>query len=390
MSLAPVEEKMWEKSPAKTRIKMSDDAINEKYDSRENRILTEINREKLPSFAESLKRNKYMNLQPFYQRRLRWDEKKQSRLIESFLINIPVPPIILFEKEYNFYEVMDGQQRITAIRDFYENKLRLIGLELWSELNGRTYSELPAKIRAGIDRRSISSIVIVAESTSNDEEAQLLKQETFERLNTGGEKLSRQEVRNCLYDHNLNQLLLELARYPIFAEAWGIPTDDKDPELLDNNLYIKMEDAELVLRFFTLRNVDHFSNNLETFLDIYMIKARIFSDENIKFLRELFLETINLAHQLYEKDLFKPFDPKSGTWKKKSYKAYYDAVMVGLSRHLHEGEILRSRKIRLIEETKKLFEKDESRLLTGGGKTKAEIQERIRMFDKMLSQVVGE
>ncbi|XWK88512.1 MAG: DUF262 domain-containing protein [Phormidium sp.] len=82
-----------------------------------------------------------MDLQPFYQRRLRWDEKKQSRLIESFLINIPVPPIILFEKEYNFYEVMDGQQRITAIRDFYENKLRLTGLELWSELNGRTYYE---------------------------------------------------------------------------------------------------------------------------------------------------------------------------------------------------------------------------------------------------------
>ena len=61
MSLAPVEEKMWEKSPAKTRIKMSDDAINEKYDSREKRILTEINLEKLPSFAESLKRNKYMD-----------------------------------------------------------------------------------------------------------------------------------------------------------------------------------------------------------------------------------------------------------------------------------------------------------------------------------------
>lgn len=377
-------------SHAKTRIKISDDVINEKYESGEKRIITEINREKLPSFAESLKRNKYMDLQPFYQRRLRWDEKKQSRLIESFLINIPVPPIILFEREYNFYEVMDGQQRITAIQDFYENKLRLTGLELWSELNGRTYSELPAKIRAGIDRRSISSIIIVAESTSDIEEAQLLKQETFERLNTGGEKLSRQEVRNCLYDRHLNQLLLELARYPIFAEAWGIPIDDNDPELLDNNLYKKMEDAELVLRFFALRNVEHFRNGLETFLDIYMIKASNFSEENTKFLREHFLETINLAHQVYEKHLFKPFDPKSGTWKKKSYKAYYDAVMVGLSRHLPKTEILLSRKNRLIEETKKLFEKDESRLLTGGGKTKAEIQERIRMFDEMLSQVVGE
>lgn len=109
---------------------MSDGEINDKYSSQENRILTEINREKLPSFAEALKKKGYMNVQPVYQRRPRWDAKMKSRLIESFLINIPVPPIILFEEDYNSYEVMDGQQRITAIREFYENKLKLTGLEL--------------------------------------------------------------------------------------------------------------------------------------------------------------------------------------------------------------------------------------------------------------------
>ena len=390
MPLAPVEEKMWESSPAKTRTKMSDSDITQKYELRENRILTEINREKLPSFVEALKKPGYMNVRPFYQRRARWTSKMQSRLIESFLINIPVPSIIIYEKDYNSYEVMDGQQRITAIQDFYENKLTLTGLELWPELNGRTYDKLPLKIRAGIDRRSISSIVIIAESTSDPEEALFLKQKTFERLNTGGVDLSQQEVRNCLYYGKFNELLLKLSRHPIFAEAWGIPTDDKDPELEENTLYKKMEDAELVLRFFALRNVDHFRLGMEGFLDLYMMKSLNFTDEDINYLEDIFVKTIELAHLIHGEHLFKPFDPDSQNWSKKSYKAYYDAVMVGFSRYLPESEKLIARKDRVIEETKNLFKKPESRLLTGGGKTKAEIQDRIRIFDEMLSQVIGE
>lgn len=81
MLFAPVEEKMWEKSSSKRQKKMSDGEINDKYSSQENRILTEINREKLPSFAEALKKKGYMNVQPVYQRRPRWDAKMKSRLL---------------------------------------------------------------------------------------------------------------------------------------------------------------------------------------------------------------------------------------------------------------------------------------------------------------------
>ncbi|HAT13183.1 MAG TPA: hypothetical protein DCS91_06075, partial [Microcoleaceae bacterium UBA11344] len=334
MSLAPVEEKMWEKSLSKIGTQTSEVEINKKYESGEKRILTEINREKLPNFVEALSKNpKYMNLRPFYQRRARWDIKMQSRLIESFLINIPVPPIILYEIDYNSYEVMDGQQRITAIQDFYTNKFALTGLELWPELNKLKYEQLPGKINAGLNRRSISSIVILRESTSDPEEGLFLKQKTFERLNTGGVDLSQQEVRNCLYYGKFDSLLIELARHPIFAKAWGIPIDDNSPELSTNTLYKKMEDAELVLRFFALRNVEYFRNGMEGFLDLYMMKSLGFSERDIEFLKDVFLQTLNLAHQIYEESLFKPFEPKSGNWKKTSYKAYYDAVMVGFSRH---------------------------------------------------------
>lgn len=396
MPLAPTEERMWEKSSLVNRIQMSDAEINTKYETGEQRILTEINREKLPSFFEALKKPGYMDLRPFYQRRSRWDSKMQSRLIESFLINIPVPPIILYEKEFNSYEVMDGQQRISAIKDFYENKLTLTGLELWSELNGRTYNTLPAKIRAGIDRRSISSIVLITESASSPEEALFLKQLAFERLNTGGVKLSSQEVRNCIYQGKFNSLLLELAEHPLFINAWGIPKADRSgkvelpKELVEDILYKTMGDAELILRFFALRHMPHFRQGIRGFLDLYMVKSLEFSDEDIKFLKQLFLESLKLAYQLYEDNLFKPFDWEFNNWEKRAHKAYYDAVMVGLSRHLHNRNILIERKSRVIEETKRLFREDKSKLLTGGAKSKADIHQGLCLFEDMLQQVIEE
>ncbi|NEP46574.1 MAG: DUF262 domain-containing protein [Okeania sp. SIO2H7] len=287
---------------------------------------------------------------------------------------------------------MDGQQRITAIRDFYDNKLKLTGLKIWTELEGRTYKQLPRNIQAGIDRRSISSITIITESTSSPEEALFLKQKTFERLNTGGVDASNQEVRNCLYNGKFNSLLFELANNEIFVKAWKLPPqqNQKDREIKENSLYQKMEDVELVLRFFALRNAEHFSGGMKEFLDVYMRKSLNFSDEDIKLLESIFLETITLAHEIYEEHLFKPFDPKSNTWKKRSYKAYYDAVMVGLSRHLSNAHLLKEQKSKVIEETKKLLEKDKLRLLTGQGKSKYDVQKRIQMFENMLWEFIGE
>ncbi|MGV2388595.1 MAG UNVERIFIED_CONTAM: DUF262 domain-containing protein [Microcystis novacekii LVE1205-3] len=167
MTISRTKTNPWQKRSRKDVKKLSDNEINEKYEQGERRILLEMNREKLPSFAESLKKPNYMETRPFYQRRERWDAQKQSRLIESFLMNIPVPPLILYETSYNSYEVMDGQQRITAIENFYNNKLQLTGLDIWPELEGRTYESLPAKIKDGINRRAISTIVVITESLSD-------------------------------------------------------------------------------------------------------------------------------------------------------------------------------------------------------------------------------
>ncbi|MFC0219807.1 DUF262 domain-containing protein [Pseudochelatococcus lubricantis] len=78
------------------------------------------------------------NLRPEYQRRLRWDRKKKSKLIESFIMNVPVPPVFLYEKDLGRFEVMDGQQRLNAIAEFFSGKFALDGLEIWKALTCRS------------------------------------------------------------------------------------------------------------------------------------------------------------------------------------------------------------------------------------------------------------
>lgn len=395
--LAPNEIAMWDDPPRNRKVSMHDADINEKYDLRERRIVTESNREKLPNFVDALKRPGYIDLRPYYQRRERWDKERQSRLIESFIINIPVPPLFLYERSYNSYEVMDGQQRITAIRDFYDNRFELEGLELWPELNGRKYANLPAKIRAGIDRRSISYIVLLKESAESEEEELLLKQLVFERLNTGGVKLGHQEIRNALYQSKFNSLLLDLSRKnPIFTAAWDIPpyaegeSENPPRELADDKLYQTMGDAEIVLRFFALRHYQHFRRGMQGFLDLYTIRSRNFTDVDVSTLRDLFLRTITLAHSLYGELIFRPYEPKHGRWATTAHKAFYDAVMVGLSHHLESHDMLLERREMIIQRTQELFEKHPSGTFTGRANTKADNARRIELYSEMISRVLAE
>ena len=399
MTISQTKTNPWQKRSRKDVKKLSDNEINEKYEQGERRILLEMNREKLPSFADSLKKPNYMETRPFYQRRDRWDAQKQSRLIESFLMNIPVPPLILYETSYNSYQVMDGQQRITAIENFYNNKLKLTGLDIWPELEGRTYESLPAKIKDGINRRAISTIVVITESLSDTEEALSLKQLVFERLNTGGVSLSRQEIRNCIYSGKFNELLLKLSENTIFAKAWDIPIDDKE-ELKENGFYKKMEDVELILRFFALRDTDQYTGNLSKYLDNYMMKKSLnFSDENIQEFERVFNQTIELVSNIYQDQLFKPFDSKTKTHKSKAYKVYYDAVMISFSNHLSDYQELITRKSAIIQETISLFTQDsqgithqdkklKKGLFTGEGDSKDDFKARIQIFDSLIQRVL--
>lgn len=392
--LSSSEKKMWDTPSSDRKEKMSTSEINEKYEKGEHRIVTETNREKLPNFIDALRRDDYMEVRPFYQRRSRWDEARQSKLIESFIINIPVPPIFLYEKSYNSYEVMDGQQRITAIADFYANKFALQELDLWPELNGMRYSDLPNKIRAGLDRRSISSIVLLKESAPHDEDAIFLRQLVFERLNTGGVKLERQELRNSLGSGLFNDTLFEIARYNLFREIWGL--DEFIEEELENHklpiyeksFFKKMEDIEVVLRFFALRHMDKFRYGIQDFLDLYMIRSKDFTAEDCIFLKELYYKTIDTAYAIYNINIFKTYE--EGRYSKNPVKGVYDGVMVALSYFSDKFEILISKKDRINELTITLFNEEGISALTGRASTKQDLINRIDYFKKIFEKVCTE
>jgi len=190
---------------------ITDEEIAARYTTGEIRIVTDQARTQLAELPAVLKSGRW-ELQPDFQRRTRWSFGKQSRLIESFIMNVPVPPIFLYEYEYSKYQVMDGLQRLTAVQAFYNDQLVLTDLEHWQVLEGRRYTELPLQLRQGIDRRYLSSIVLLYETAQNDEQANHLKELVFERINSGGERLTPQESRNALSNGPLNETLPRLAR----------------------------------------------------------------------------------------------------------------------------------------------------------------------------------
>lgn len=394
MQFAPSELSFWNKVVPEAVETTDDRAINERYTRGEGRIVIEINREKLPGFIAQLKNPEFMDLRPFYQRRPRWTQEQQSLLIESFIMNIPVPPVFLYEKNFNSFEVMDGQQRITAIRDFYNNSFKLKGLQMWPEINGRTYTTLPEMIKAGIDRRSITSIVMLKESTGSEEEESLLRETVFERLNTGGVELGRQEIRNALYKSDFNNLLDELTHMDEFREVWGLPRWTKNeietnPGLLSNTFFSKMGDNEIILRFFALRHAAYFKWGMQGFLDLYMRKAVQFNQNDIELLRALFVNTFKLAIDIYGDKVFKPYNPETKEWEKKPHRAFYDAVMVALAEQLAQSEKLKTKATEVVEETKNLFINNENGTFTGRANTKQDVLNRIDLYRKMLIKILG-
>jgi hypothetical protein len=111
-----------------------------------------------------IEKREAINLRPEYQRRLRWTNAQKSKLIESLLLNIPVPPVFFYEADAARYEVMDGQQRLNTIRDFFAGDFALSSLKVLKPLNGLRYTKCPPRVKRTLDRATISAIVLLMES----------------------------------------------------------------------------------------------------------------------------------------------------------------------------------------------------------------------------------
>lgn len=382
---------------------LTEEEVNAKYLKGEVRIVTEQARYPLPSLSELFSSNNYI-LRPEFQRRHRWDVKKQSKLIESFIMNVPIPPIFLYEKDFSVYEVMDGLQRVTAIKEFYEDRYALEGLDQWEELNGKRYSQLPDQIRRGIDRRYISSIILLKETAKSEEEANRMKQMVFSRINSGGAKLEDQEYRNSQYASAFNNMIIELARNPYFCEIFDIPakTSDEDlfgdnisEELKENQLFSTMKDVEYVLRFFAMRNIHAWSKGtLSRFLDQILYESSKLPVDKINQYKELFEQTIKLAYDIYgdlvfqlRKKVYFEGDNFLWKWNNKPNLVVYDPVMVALSNHIEQKEKLLDKRVEIQAKTQALFEQAESEW-NGRNTAKTNVEQRINAIDGLLREVL--
>jgi hypothetical protein len=330
--------------------KATDEELNSRYAKGDVRIVTESARYSLAGILAMLqetveleggggKKELRYKLDPEYQRRHRWSVERKSRLIESFLMNVPVPPVFLYERDLARFEVMDGRQRLTALSEFYADKFALTGLQYWSDLDGRRYSQLPSKVRDGIDRRYISSVILLKETAATEEQAAILKKIVFERLNSGGVKLGSQETRNAVYNGPLNQLCLTLSENETFRRMWGIPLDPPPEEQDEEDaveaadestqagkrMFEKMEDVELVLRFFAYRQIPSFKaglNKISEFLDRFMIEGNRFPAPVIAEYASMFKSTVAFLWDALDAEAFCVIGSS-----KRPTKIVYDPVM---------------------------------------------------------------
>ena len=170
---------------------------------------------------------------PSFQRRYVWTNVLASRLIESILLNVPIPPCYLSQNEDFELDVIDGQQRLFSIYRFLDNQYSLSDLEVLKELNGLRLHEIPPKQQRQIQTHTLRCVLITNESHPE------IKFDVFERLNTNTVPLNSQELRNCIFRGSLNDYLKEAVAYQPWLQILGKKQPDK-----------RMRDEELVLRFF--------------------------------------------------------------------------------------------------------------------------------------------
>jgi hypothetical protein len=400
MNLLPGEELALSGDAEQSTDSSSNENINQKYIKGDVRIVTEQARYPLSSVQSMVESDDY-ELNPEFQRRHRWDNTKKSKLIESFIMNVPIPPIFLYEDRFSHYEVMDGLQRMTAIYEFYIDRFSLEGLEEWPELNGRRYSSLPEQIKRGIDRRYLSSVILLQETAKNETEATRLKQLVFERINSGGIKLEPQEARNAIFNGPLNKLCIRLARTPSLCLMWGIPAPDEDEleheklcdELLSNDSFRKMDDVELVLRFFAYRQrLSHQDGALKDFLDRYLELGNLMSPDVLDQLEILFIETANLVYDVLGFRAFWLWRYRESVaqwnWFGRATKVLYDPIMYVFSQFIPRSrELIEKREV--LQDRIKLFYQENYTSFEGRSTNISNNIERNRLLANFLESILA-
>lgn len=318
-----------------------------------------------------------IDLKPGFQRRERWNIDKQSALIESFLLNVPVPPIYLAEEANGKFTAIDGKQRLKAINDYMLDRFSLRSLERLHAAIGVKFSELPEEIRNSLRLRPYLRVVTLLKQTDP-----LLKYEVFLRLNRAGEPLNQQEIRNVAFRGSFNDAVYAASLRPFLRTQLKIHGNS-------SSAFRDMVDAEYVLRFLTLfENFETFNGDLASTMDAYMRKRQGYSDPDSQRDVAEFDRAITRCEQLYGDHAF--HRPDGAGWRDQLLAGMYDAQMIALAIFSdNDFQSLLNNQQTAINVTRDLFDDEEfNKSVKSGTNTPARFQYRVSALYSALVSVL--
>lgn len=355
------------------------------------------------SFGEliNLYQNKELIIQPEYQRTFRWSIAQKTALIESLLLTIPIPPIFVVEDENGIWELVDGLQRVSTFISFFGklksdvskikykclddeaqdevddvendtlcecvigNKWALESGRLLDNLKGFTIDTLPQKLILNL-KRTVCRVEILRGETRRN-----MRYELFKRLNSGGSKLTPQEIRNAIYresNSKMNNLILKLSELPEFIALTNL-SDKKISELYNQ---------ELVLRIFAFyESVNEINENTENVLNDFMENYEKKEGFDFDKYESFFKGTLCLIHSIGDLAVFKntgnSFVP-----------AYFEGIILGVAQNI----ALYEDNIELLKEKIKLLKTDDEFKKASGSasNSRTRIRKRLQRSNTIFSE----
>lgn len=319
-------------------------------------------------------------LEPDFQRHPDlWNSEQQSRLIESLMIRIPLPTFYFDSTEDDKLIVVDGLQRLYAIKIFMvldeddKDRLSLTGLEYLKEYEGKKFEELPLSIQRRIKSQTLTTYVIRPGTPDK------VRTSIFTRINTGGLTLEPAEIKNSIYRGQAANLLKELARSEEFVKATRNKIDSR-----------RMMDCEFVNRFlaFYLLGVEQYLGNLEDYLNDVMIRLQRESKSTVKKCRIDFLKAMKYAASIWEDKAFRKIN-KNGQYGRIN-KPLYDAITVNLAKlSVQECERLLRKKDELLGKYIELLKNEKFvSIITSGTAAIDNVKSRHSMIYELFQEVL--
>lgn len=320
-----------------------------------------------------------LDLAPEFQRQAGiWTDIAKSRLIESILIRIPLPAFYMDATNEDKWLVIDGLQRLTALKQFVIDKqLRLKGLDYLKEIEGKNYDELPRTYQRRI-KETVLTVYLIEKGTPPE-----VKFNIFSRINTGGLPLSPQELRHAINTGKATKLLAQLAGSQEFRQATG------------NFTKKRMEDSELVLRFlaFTITPyTDYDAKIIDVFFNDAMAKINQMSEPEIMELSTKFLMSMIAARNIFGDKAFRKISKQNRRKKYPLNKALFEAFSVNLSKLTDPDiQLLKARKQDLIESFINRLEADKEfdRSISESTSKVINVKYRFSTIENLIKEVLS-